>query len=134
VAKDPDVLTEYVRQRLARSIVKQYETPEGVLPLVTIDQQMEDLLRDKIQRSDYGSYLSLDPGLAQKILANIHQAFDKVAHLHAQPILLCSPLLRRHIRKFLDRFLPQVVVLSHNELTQQTKIQSLGTVTLTYAD
>jgi flagellar biosynthesis protein FlhA len=132
--KDPDVLTEYVRQKLARSIVKQYETPDGILPLITIDQRMEDFLRDKIQRSDYGSYLSLDPGLAQRILTHIHQAFDKIAPLHYQPILLCSPLLRRHMKKFLDRFLPQVVVLSHNELTQQTKIQSLGTVSLPYAD
>ena len=50
VTKDPDILTEYVRQRLARSITKQYETSEGVLPLITLDQKMEDILRDKIQK------------------------------------------------------------------------------------
>jgi flagellar biosynthesis protein FlhA len=92
VTKDPEVLTEYVRQRLARSIVKQYETPEGVLPLITIDQQMEDLLRDKVQRSDYGSYLSLDPGLAQKILTSIHQPSTK-SLISTITDTLCSPLL-----------------------------------------
>jgi flagellar biosynthesis protein FlhA len=132
--KDPDMLTEYVRQRLARSIVKQYETAEGVLPLITIDQPLEDLLRDKIQRADYGSYLSLEPNMAQRILRNIHLVLDRIAHLNLQPVILCSPIIRRHLKKLLERFLPQVVVLSHNELTPQTRIQSLGTVTLGNAD
>ena len=132
--KDPDVLTEYVRQKLSRSIVKQYENSEGVLPLITLDQKMEDLLRDKIQKGEYGAYLSLEPGFAQKILMSINQTLERVGHLNVQPILLCSPTLRRHLKKFLDRFFPQVVVLSHNELTAQTKIQSLGTVVLGHAD
>jgi len=132
--KDPDVLTEYVRQRLARSIVRQYETPEGVLPLITLDQKMEDLLREKIQKGEHQLHLSIDPGLAQKILSSIHQTLDRIAHLNYQPVILCSPVLRRHLKRLLDRFLPQVAVLSHSELTATTKIQSLGTVTLGYAD
>ncbi len=130
VTKDPEILTEYVRQRLARSIVKQFETPEGVLPLITIDQKIEDLLREGIQRSDHGAFLALEPSLAQKILASINQTLEKVAHRNVPPIILCSPTIRRHLKKLLDRFLPQVVVLSHNELTTQSKIQSLGTVSL----
>jgi len=130
ITKDPDILTEYVRQRLARSIVKQYETPEGVLPLITIDQKIEDILRDAIQKADHGSYLSLEPNLAQKILMAINQTLERMAQANHQPIILCSPTIRRHLKKLLDRFLPQVVVLSHNELTTQAKIQSLGTVNL----
>jgi flagellar biosynthesis protein FlhA len=132
--KDPEMLTEYVRQRLARSIVKQYETPEGILPLITIDQPLEDLLRERIQRVDTGSYLSLEPATAQRILRNFHLAMDRIAHLNLQPVILCSPVIRRHLKKMLERFLPQVVVLSHNELSPQTRIQSLGTVTLANAD
>jgi flagellar biosynthesis protein FlhA len=128
--KDPDILTEYVRQRLARSIVKPLETPEGILPLITLDQKVEDLLREGIQRTDYGAFLSLDPSLAQRILASINQAMEKVAHLNYPPVLLCSPTIRRHLKKLMDRFLPQVVVLSHNELSTQSKIQSIGTVSL----
>jgi flagellar biosynthesis protein FlhA len=132
--KDADVLTEYVRQKLARSIVKQYENQDGVLALITIDQRMEDMLREKIQKGEHGAVLSLDPGFAQKVLTSLHQTLDRLSHLNYQPVLLCSPLLRRHLKRFLDRFFPQVVVLSHSELTPQTKIQSLGTVTLGYAD
>ncbi|MCX5906021.1 MAG: flagellar biosynthesis protein FlhA [Deltaproteobacteria bacterium] len=130
VTKDPDILTEYVRQRLARAIVKPLETSEGVLPLITLDQKVEDILREGIQRTDYGSFLSLDPSLAQRILTSINQVLEKVAHLNYPPVLLCSPTIRRHLKKLLDRFLPQVVVLSHNELSTQSKIQSLGTVSL----
>jgi len=130
ISKDADILTEYVRQRLARSIVKQYETAEGILPLVTIDQKIEDILRDGIQKADHGSYLSLEPNLAQKILMAINQTLERMAQANYQPIILCSPTIRRHLKKLLDRFLPQVVVLSHNELTTQAKIQSLGTVNL----
>ncbi len=132
--KDPEILTEYVRQRLARSITKRLETSEGILPFITVDQKMEDILREKIQRAEQGAYLSLEPNLAQRILKNINQAIEKVAHLNAQPILLCSPVIRRHLKKLLDRFLPQVVVLSHSELTPHTKIQSLGIVSLTNED
>ena len=134
MTKDPDVLTEYVRQRLARCIVKQYETFDGVLPLITLDQKMEDLLRDKIQKGEYHAHLAIDPGLAQKILSNINQTFSKIGHLNYQPVILCSPVIRRHLKRLLDRFLPQVAVLSHSELTATTKIQSLGTVTLGYED
>ena len=114
--------------------MKQYETPDGVLPLITLDQKMEDLLRDKIQKGEYQFHLAIDPGLAQKILSSIHQSLDRIAHLNYQPVILCSPVLRRHLKRLLDRFLPQVAVLSHSELTASTKIQSLGTVTIGYAD
>ena len=130
MTKDPDILTEYVRQKIARSILKQYETVEGVLPLVTLDQHLEDILRDGIQKMDQGAYLSLEPSLAQRILVSINQTLEKTVHLNYQPIILCSPPIRRHLKKLLDRFMPQVVVISHNELTAKSKIQSLGTVTI----
>lgn len=132
--KDPDILTEYVRQRLARSILKAYETPEGVVPLITLDPQVEDLFREGIQRLDHGAYLSLEPTLAQGILLSINRAFERVSHLNYQPVLLCSPAIRRHLKRLIDRFLPQVTVISHNELTSQVKIHSLGTVSLNDAN
>jgi len=128
LTKDPDILTEYVRQKLARAIVRQYETPEGILPLITLDQRMEDVLREKIQKGEYGTTLALEPNLAQKILGSIHQCMDRIGPLHYQPVILCSPIIRRHLKRLLERFLPQVAVLSHSELTPQAKIQSLGVV------
>ncbi len=131
LTKDPDLLTEYVRQRLARSIVKQYETPEGVLPLITFDQSTEDMLRERVQKGEYGATLSLEPHLVQRLAMNLHHVLDRINQLNYQPVLLCSPVLRRHLKRFLERILPQVAVLSHSELPPQTKIQSVGTVTMT---
>ncbi len=130
VTKDPDLLTEYVRQRLGRSIVKPYETEDGILPLITLDQHTEDLLRDRLQKGDFGTNLTLEPGLIQKMAMSLHQILDRMTPLHYQPVLLCSPVLRRHLRRLLDRILPQVVVLSHHELPPQIKIQSVGTVSM----
>ena len=134
LSKDPDILTEYVRQKLARSIAKQYETAGGTLPVIALEQRLEDLLREKLVRGEQGSYLSLEPAAAQKILMSINQTLDRVSHLNSPPVILCSPGIRRHLRKLLDRFLPQVAVLSHSEITPQTKIQSLGMVSLSHAD
>lgn len=134
VTKDPDILTEYVRQKLSRAIVKQFETPEGILPVIALDSRIEDLLREKLVGGGQGSYGALEPGAAQKILTGINQTLDRVTHLISQPVILCSPGVRRHLKKLLDRFLPQVAVLSHSELTSQTKIQSLGTVSAVHAD
>ncbi len=130
LTKDADLLTEYVRQKLARAIVKQYETPEGTLPLITLDQHTEDMLRDRIQKGEYGANLILEPNLVQRMVANLHQVLDRMAQVNCQPVLLTSPVLRRHLKRLLDRLFPQVVVLSHTELPPQTKIQSMGTVTV----
>ncbi len=134
MSKDPEILTEYVRQKLARAIAKQYETSGGTLPVIALEQRIEDLLREKVVRGEQGSYLSLEPAVAQKVLMSINQTLDRVSHLNSQPVILCSPAIRRHLKKLLDRFLPQVAVLSHNEITPQTKIQSLGMVSLNHAD
>ncbi len=134
VTKDPDILTDYVGQKLSRAIVKQFETPEGILPVITMDSRIEDLLREKLVRGEQGSYLALGPEVAQKILTRINQTLERVTHLISQPVILCSPGVRRHLKKLLDRFLPQVAVLSHSELTSQIKIQPLGAVNAAHAD
>ncbi len=130
ITKNPDILTEYVRQRLARSIVKQYEMPDGILPVIALDQGVEDILREKVQKEEYGIALSLEPNLVHKIIVSLNQVLERCLHLNYQPVLLCSPVIRRHLRRLLERFFPNLVVLSHSELIPQIKIQSLGTVSL----
>lgn len=132
--KDPDLLTEYVRQKLARTITKNYENKEGILPIITLDQRLEDTLREKIQRGEQGSYLVLEPGWAQKLLAAIKKAWEQGGQMGSPPVLLCSSILRRHLKRLLERFMPQIAVLGHNEIAPPTKIKSLGTVSLDYAD
>ncbi len=135
LSKDPEILTEYVRQKLARSILRQYETAEGVLPIVSLDPaDRRPAAGEDPEGGLQGTYLALEPGLAQTNPAVHPPDPGSLAQVNYQPVLLCSPLVRRHLKKLLDRFLPQVVVLSHSELTSQAKIQSLGTVSLIHAD
>ncbi|MEW6266651.1 MAG: flagellar biosynthesis protein FlhA [Thermodesulfobacteriota bacterium] len=126
MTKDTDLLTEFVRQKLARSIVRQHETPEGQLPLLTLSSEIEDLLSKSITDTDRGSFLSLDPELGQRILDALNKTVEKVTRLNYQPILLCSPVVRRHLRKLTERFIPNLVILSHNELTPTVNLKVLG--------
>ena len=128
--KDPEILTEYVRQKLARSIISAYTDDKGQLALLTLSTQVEDLIRESIQKTEQRSFLTLEPNLAQRLLDSIQEMAEKVSTQGYQPIILCSPMIRRHLRSLLERFMPQIVVLSHNELTTQAKIQSLGTIEL----
>lgn len=133
LSKDPDLLTEYVRQKLSRSIIHQYETQEGELPILTLAQDIEDQLANSITDTEQGSYLALDPDLGQKILDNLSRSIEKMVKKNIQPVLLCSPVVRRHLRKLTERFLPNLVVLSHNEITPTTQLDVLGEVGLSNA-
>jgi len=133
VTKNVDILTEYVRQRLARSITKQYETPERGIALVTFDAEIEELVSNAIQHTEHESYLSLEPAIAQKVIAQLNKAMEKFTSVNYQPIILCSPGIRPHVRKLTERFLPTLVVLSHNEIDKRVKLKSLGVISLSHA-
>jgi flagellar biosynthesis protein FlhA len=132
LSKDPDFLTEYVRQRLARSIVRQYETASGELPVMTLSQEIEDQIASTIKDTDVGSYLTLDPQVGQKILKALTRAVENLAKMNHQPVVLCSPLVRRHLRKLTERFLPNLVTLSHSEITPTTRLKLVGEVGLSH--
>lgn len=130
LTKDPDVLTEFVRQGLGRFIVDQYKIEDDTLLLVTIDREVEDLIAEAIQPSDQGNFLAIEPAVAQQIIASIRSMSERFSSSGAQPVLLASPSIRRHVRKLIERFVPHMAVLSHNEIPQNIKIQSLGVVSL----
>jgi len=133
ITKNTDILTEYVRQRLARSISKQYETPEGEIALVTLDGEIEELVSNAVQHTEHESYLSLEPAVAQKILSQINGAVEKFTSMNYQPVVLCTPGIRPHLKKLTERFLPALVVISHNEIDKRVKIKSLGVISLRHA-
>ena len=128
LTKDPDLLTEYVRQNMARTISRQYQTPDGTLPLISLSQEWEDQLANAIQTTPQGTFLGLDPEMAQTIIQNVEGQLERFSVLNYQPILLCSPLIRPHVRKLTERFIPNLVVLSHNEISHDVRIESLGMV------
>jgi len=130
LTKDPDVLSEFVRQGLGRFIVDQFTMEDDSLSLITLDREVEDIIAEAIQSSDQGSYLAIEPNVAQQIITSIRAMSERCGMSGVQPVLLASPSIRRHVRKLIERFVPHLSVLSHNEIPQNVKIQSLGVVSI----
>ncbi|MCF8720296.1 flagellar biosynthesis protein FlhA [Nitrospina gracilis Nb-211] len=128
---DPDLLTEYVRQAMARPITKQYAGEGETLSVITFDRNIEDAIQQSIQRTELTSFLALDPTVAEQILRRLKDAVEAVLPMvETTPILLTSPAIRMHVRRLTERFIPDLVVLSHNEIMSTAQIKTLRVVTL----
>ena len=133
LTKDPELLTEYVRHKLSRSIISPYIGEDGVLELITMAQDVEDLLLKGIQKTEHGSYLSIDPKVANPIITSIKKEAEKAMAKNVQPILMTSPAIRRHLKKMVEYFVPSLMVLSQSELLSDIRFKSIGEVNLDYA-
>ncbi|MDI9554942.1 MAG: flagellar biosynthesis protein FlhA [Pseudomonadota bacterium] len=128
LTKNLDILTGYVRQALARTITKQYRDGEGGITVVMLSPEIEDKISQSVQHTEYESYLSVDPNWVQKVVRGVQKFLGTFASRGLQPIVLCSPGARIHFRKVLEKFVPNIIVLSHNEITHDVNIKSLGIV------
>ncbi|MBW2609910.1 MAG: flagellar biosynthesis protein FlhA [Deltaproteobacteria bacterium] len=131
MTKDTDLLTEYVRQRLARSLTKPYIEDDRTLKVLNVSSPMEEIIANGINQTEYGAYLALGPKEAKGIMDAIKKSLDDVAVKIEQPIILCSTTIRRHMKKLCDNFQIQAAVLSHNEIPGGLEVQSLGDIGLT---
>lgn len=127
-SKDAEVLTEAVRKGLSRSITAKYMTEDGQIPVITLAPQIEELISSSLIQTEQGIQLVMDPMMAQQILQDITERIQEHPDIAAQPILLTSPTIRRHLHKLTSRFIPQLILLSHNELSQEAHVQSVGMV------
>ena len=133
LTKDTDLLTEYVRNKLSRSFISPHIGEDGYLKLITMSQDVEEVLLKGIQKTEHGSYLSVDPRTADSIMTSIKNEAEKAMSKNIQPILLTSPLIRRHLRKMVEYFVPSLMVLSQSELLTDIGFKSIGKVTLSHA-
>jgi flagellar biosynthesis protein FlhA len=130
LTKDPDLLTEYVRHRLARSFISPHVDETGVLNLFTLNQEVEDTLVRGIHKTEHGTYLSVEPGIADALVRSIKKTAETAMVKNLQPILVTSPQLRRHLKKMVEHFVPSLMVLSQTELLSDMKFKSMGEVKL----
>ncbi|MBL7179780.1 MAG: flagellar biosynthesis protein FlhA [Pseudomonadota bacterium] len=134
LTKDPELLTEYVRHKLSRSFISPYIGQDGLLKLITMTQEVEDILLKGLQKAEHGgTYLSIDPKVADSIIASVKEEAEKAMAKNIQPILLTSPVIRRHLKKMLEYFVPSLMVLSQSELLSDMGLKSIGEVSLNYA-
>lgn len=128
LTKDIDRLTEYVRQGLARQIVQPLLDQNKRLQVLTLEPQIEQLILDNLKSSDYGSYLSLDPNTANTLIRTIASEVEKVLLKGHNPVILCAPVVRINLKRLTERQLPNLAILSYNELVQGIEVQTLGMV------
>ncbi|MGV8124513.1 MAG: FHIPEP family type III secretion protein [Candidatus Xenobiia bacterium LiM19] len=128
MSKDPEVLTECVRVALSKMICKEYINNEGVINVITLDPQIEQIVAEAIQRTEMGSFLAIDPDMGQEILMSIGQEVGKLQERGLQPIILCAPKIRPALKRLTDRFFPSLVVLSWNEIAPKVNVNSVGMV------
>jgi len=125
--KDTEILTEYVRHAMARQIT-QANVQNGQLPCVTLDPALENRIAGGVQRTDHGSYVSLDPDSMKRLVTSLDTELQKLTNMGYQPIVLTSPAVRLYFRKLVERSVPGIIVLSQAEIEQTVEIQILGVV------
>ena len=127
--KDNDMLVEYVRQALKRTITHHY-SEAGQLKVISLDNNVEEAILKNLKRMEGGAYLNLDPNVIQKIMQSTKKQIDEVSKLVQSPIILTSPFVRMYFKKLLDQFYPDITVLSLNDLDTEVQIQALGNIAI----
>lgn len=132
--KDPEMLTEFVRQALNRTITKLHQAPDGFVYVLNLDQASENTLLGSLQHTDQGSFVAVDPVLVDRLLDSVNRSLTKFMNINQQPAIICSQRVRPLLRRLLERFVPSLDVISYNEISPGVQIKSLGTVGFANAD
>ncbi len=125
--KDTDMLTEYVRQKLKRTITRKYADGNSI-KVISLDQGIENTILNSAKKSEHGTYLAIEPQVVQKIVEGVTEQIEKVKEVINQPIILTSPIVRIYFKRMLDQFLPDLTVLSFNEIDTNIQIQAIGMI------
>lgn len=127
MGRDIEMLTEYVRHALSRQISQQY-VQDNVLTCITFDLQLENAIHQAVQKTEQGSYVSLDPKSMQALVASLTKELNKLTEIGYQPVVLVNPAVRAYVRKITERVAPNLAVLSYAEIDSKVEVQALGTV------
>ncbi len=127
--KDPIWLTEYVRNRLARTLCSRYCDDENRLFVVTLDPALEDRIAAGIEHNERGLFVRMSPQAVETTCALIADGVEKLTRQHHHPVILVSPQIRPGLRQLTASNLPHLHVLSYNEITRDTRIEAIGIIT-----
>lgn len=130
--KDAEVLAEYVRAALARTICDLHKDATNTIHGITLDTAVEDAILAHVERTDRGSYLTLPPATAHRIVGDIRRELDGAAAKTggAQPVVFASPQVRMWVRRLIESALPMVAVLGYGEIVRGVSVRTHGMVTL----
>jgi flagellar biosynthesis protein FlhA len=127
--RDINILTEYSRQKLSKQLSKTY-FPFGQAKVVTLDQNLENMLMEAIDQNENGTYLAIDPIKTQGILASLATEVRKLMQMGEMPIVVTAPIVRLYFKRMSAQAIPDLIVLSYNEIESDIDIQSAGMVSI----
>ncbi len=127
---NPELLAEYVRMALARTIVDRHLGPERRLGVLTLDPELEQALVEGISRGGEPGYGAVDPRLSDALVRSVEEEVHRLSGAGAEAVVLVNPQVRLYVRRVLERSLPGVTVLSYNEITPDVRVERVGTVRL----
>ncbi|MFT3766311.1 MAG: FHIPEP family type III secretion protein [Minicystis sp.] len=127
--KDCDLLTEYVRQALKRTITRRF-AQDGSLKVVTLNPEIENLIMGGVRKTAGNSYVSLEPNVMQTIVTSHMEQENRLKDQLSDVVVLTSPVVRCYYRKLIEQFSSEAVVLSFNEIMNDVNIQALGTISI----
>ncbi len=126
--KNLDILTEYVRNALAPQICENYKNEDSIIPVITMDPNLEAKLESSLEERDDGIRLALPPSDASKIVEGVNAEAQKVKEQGELPIVLCSPTIRAQLKRLVEEKNPDIVFLSYSEIVSGIDIRSLGMI------
>ena len=128
--KNTELLTEYVRYSLSRTIVQPYLDERGILNVITVHPRLEEYIGDNIQKSFQGSFPAIEPDINTKILQRIHELTERLSLQQIKPVILVSPKIRAPFKRMIEMAFPHIAVLSLNEIPNSVEIETVGMVNI----
>lgn len=125
-----DTLTEISRQGLSRHICKSLLDENGILKVISLDPQLEQMLGNALQKMDGTVQLAIDPNTASRLLERIRNKIEEVMQEGHSPILLCSSALRLSIKRLTERIAPRLTVLAYQEIPTSVRLESVGLISI----
>ncbi|MEM7647065.1 MAG: FHIPEP family type III secretion protein, partial [Pseudomonadota bacterium] len=126
--KDTDVLTESVRRAMARSITAKLKDSTEKIHVINLGGEVEEIINQSLLQTEQGVQLAMDPSYGHGLVNSIAETIETHPEVAGQPVLLTSPMSRRHIFRLVNRFIPQLIVLSHSEISSDVTVNTVGTV------
>ncbi|MBR4992981.1 MAG: flagellar biosynthesis protein FlhA [Lachnospiraceae bacterium] len=127
--RDPDILTEYVRQSLKRAISGKFFPANETTSVVTLDPKIEQEIMSSVKQTEQGAYLNLDPERTKKIMDSLGNEVTKLENLGKNPIVITSPIVRIYFKRLTEDYFRDLIVISYNEIETNIELQSVGMVT-----
>lgn len=126
--KNTAFITEHVRTRLARQLCDNNTNANGVVPLLTLSPEWEQAFGESLMGDGEEKQLAMPPSQLQEFIVAVREAYDEISAQGETPVLLTSPAIRPYVRSVIERFRPQTVVLSQNEIHPKARIKTFGQV------